>query len=360
MKKLFSILLVLLMTLSLFALTSCAEKETPDTSAEASDSAPAETDATETEAAESADLPKAIFADAGWDSIQFHNAVMMFVAENAYGMETEQISGSTAVTYEAMKSGDITVYSEVWTDNIATYDEDVESGSILEMGLNFDDDMQGLYVPRYVIEGDEERGIEPMAPDLKTVEDLKNYADVFADPDDKSMGRILGAISGWAIDDVMRAKYEYYGLDEMYNYVDPGSDAALAASFAGAYEKGEAIVGYYWEPTYLTGKYDLVLLEDAPYIDDEAFLAGETECPAVPLTVCVNPDFYAAAQEFCDEFCANYSTSSALTAEVVVYIQDSGVDMTEAAIWFMQQHDELIDEWLPADKAELVRAALAE
>ena len=225
MKKLFSIILVILMSLSLFTLTSCADKETPDTSTEPSASAPAET---AEPSAEPADLPTAIFADAGWDSIQFHNAVMMFIAENAYGMKTEQISGSTAVTYEAMKSGDITVYSEVWTDNIASYDEDVESGSILEMGINFDDDMQGLYVPRYVIEGDAERGIEPMAPGLKTVEDLKNYADVFADPDDSSKGRILGAISGWAIDDVMRAKYEYYGLDEMYNYVDPGSDAALA------------------------------------------------------------------------------------------------------------------------------------
>jgi glycine betaine/proline transport system permease protein/glycine betaine/proline transport system substrate-binding protein len=110
---------------------------------------------------------------------------------------------------------------ETWTDNIATYDEDVESGAIIELGLNYGDNEQGFYVPRYVIEGDAERGIEAMAPDLKSVEDLANYSDVFVDPDDPSMGRIYGAISGWAIDEIMKNKVAYYGLDEYYNYIDP-------------------------------------------------------------------------------------------------------------------------------------------
>ena len=213
-------------------------------------------------------------------------------------------------------------------------------------------------MPRYVIEGDAERGIEPMAPDLKTVEDLKNYPEIFPDPADPNKGQILGSISGWAIDDVMRAKYEYYGLDEMYNYVDPGSDAALSASFKSAYEKGEPIVGYYWEPTWLTGMYDLVLLEDAEYVDEESFRAGMTEVPAVRLTVCVYKDFYEAAPEYC-EFLANYQTSSALTAEALAYLQETDAEMEDAAIWFLTQHDELIDQWLPADKAEMLRNALA-
>ena len=38
----------------------------------------------------------------------------------------------------------------------------------------------GWYVPSYVIDGDAERGIEPAAPDLKTVGDLNNYTSVFA------------------------------------------------------------------------------------------------------------------------------------------------------------------------------------
>ena len=162
-----------------------------------------------------------IFGDAGWDSMKFHNAVAMLIAEEAYGYTTDEISGSTAITYNALKTGDIDVYMETWQDSIAPYKEDVEAGRVVELGVNYDDNIQGIYVPRYVIEGDEERGIEPIAPDLKTVEDLKKYSDVFPDLEDPGKGRIYGAISGWQVDGILRNKVAYYGLDEMYNYIDP-------------------------------------------------------------------------------------------------------------------------------------------
>ena len=194
---------------------------------------------------------KIVFGDAGWDSMKFHNAVAMFIAKTAYGLETDETSGSTAVTYSALKTGDIHVYMETWTDTIAAYKEDVEEGRVIELGVNYSDNAQGFYVPRYVIEGDAQRGIEATAPDLKSVEDLKNYKDVFKDPDNPSMGRIYGAISGWEVDEVMRKKVAFYGLDKYYNYIDPGSDSALAAAIASAYEKGEPIVAYYWEPAWI-------------------------------------------------------------------------------------------------------------
>jgi glycine betaine/proline transport system substrate-binding protein len=41
----------------------------------------------------------------------------------------------------------------------------------------------------------------------------------------------------------MYKKYEFLNLDEKFVYFRPGSDAALAAAFTGAYERGEPIVG---------------------------------------------------------------------------------------------------------------------
>lgn len=297
-----------------------------------------------------------IFGDAGWDSMKFHNAVAMVVAEKAFGYKTDIISGSTAITYNALIKGDIHVYMETWTDSIAPYEEDVKEGRLVELGVNYDDNIQGLYVPRYVIEGDSKRGIEPMAPDLKTVEDLKRYSELFKDPEDPKKGRIYGAISGWQIDEVMRKKVEFYGLDEMYNYIDPGSDPALAAAIAGAYEKGKPIVAYYWEPAWITGKYDLVLLEDAPY-DPDLYLLGQCECPSIRLTVVVNPKFHEAFPEF-SEFLSKYQTSSQLTSEALAYISDNDASYRDAAIWFLKTHDELIDQWLTEDKATLVREGI--
>lgn len=299
---------------------------------------------------------KVVFGEAGWDSMKFHNAVGMFIAEAAFDIETDEISGSSAITYGALKTGDVQVYMETWTDSFATYDDDLIEGKIVELSVNYDDNTQGLYVPRYIIEGDAERGIEAIAPDLKTVEDLKKYSDIFTDPDDTSKGRIYGAISGWEVDVILRNKYEYYGLDQFYNYIDPGSDSALAASIVAAYEKGDAIVTYYWEPAWITGKYDLVLLEDVPY-DENTYSAGQCEFPAVRITVCVNSDFKNTNPEFC-EFLSKYQTSSALTSEALSYIQNNNAGYEDAAKWFLTEHNELLDKWLTPDKAELVKAQL--
>jgi glycine betaine/proline transport system substrate-binding protein len=301
---------------------------------------------------------KVVFGDAGWDSMKFHNAVAMYIAETAYGLETAETSGSTAVTYGALKTGDIHVYMETWTDSIATYADDVTKGSVTELGVNYDDNIQGLYVPRYVVEGDAKRGIAASAPGLRTVEDLKKYQDVFADPDNPSKGRIYGAISGWEVDEIMRKKVAFYGLDASYNYIDPGSDAALSAAIAGAYEKGDPIVAYYWEPAWITGQYDLVLLADAPY-DADLYLDGKCECPSIRLTVCANPKFAREHPEF-SEFLGKYATSSELTSQALAYVNENDADYTDAAKWFLAGHDELLSQWLPADKAEIVRSALAE
>lgn len=299
---------------------------------------------------------KTVFADAGWDSIRFHNAVAAYIGKSAYNIQGEDIPGTTPITYNGLITGDVDVYMEVWVDNLPTYGEDAAAGKFKELGVNFDDNKQGFYVPRYVIEGDSARGIKPVAPELKTVADLKKYSDVFKDPDDKSKGRIYGAISGWAVDEVMRNKCKFYGLDESYNYFDPGSEAASVAAIAAAYDKGEPIVSYHWEPTWLTGKLDLVLLEDAPY-DAELYQLGQTECPSMDIKICVSNDFYNKAPEYC-EFLGKYRTSSALTAEALAYLEENGATMEEAAKWFLKEHDELISEWLPEDKAKLVRDRL--
>lgn len=296
------------------------------------------------------------FADAGWDSAKFHNAVAGLIAEEAYGYTWTEVPGSTAVLHEGIVNGEVDVHMEEWTDNITSYQVDLEAGKLQEHSINFDDNYQGFYVPRYVIEGDEERGIEASAPDLKYVWDLKEYPDVFQDEDDKDMGRVYGAIPGWEVDKIMHNKYLHYGLDENFVYFRPGSDAALSAAITNAYEKGEPIVAYYWEPTWLLGKYDMVLLEDEPF-DSETYKQGKTALPAVTVTVATSNEFAENNPEFV-EFLKNYETSSALTSEALAHMQDTGADYTETAKWFLMENDELLDEWLSEENAQAVRDAL--
>lgn len=302
--------------------------------------------------------PTLVFADAGWDSIRFHNEVAMFIIEKAYGYKTDVIAGTTPATYTGLKQGDIDIYMEIWTDNLESYPADVKNGEVLELSVNFDDDMQGLYVPTYVIKGDEKRGIKPMAPDLKYVADLAKYAHVFKDVEDKKKGRIYGAIPGWAVDEIMKEKIKNYGLDKTYNYFSPGSDTALATSMVQAVEKGEPWVGYYWEPTWIIGKYDMTLLEEGPY-DKAKWVAGDYKCnfPAVRVTVGTSSKMPAKAPEVV-EFLKKYETNSAITSQALAYMEEKKVDSKATAKWFLQNNKDMWSKWVSQDAAKKIEEAL--
>lgn len=301
---------------------------------------------------------KIIFADAGWDSIRVHNAIAQTILEEGYGYETDVTAGSTSATLQGLKKGDIDIYMEVWTDNVKeVYEEAIESGDIIKTSVNFDDNDQGLYVPSYVIHGDKDRGIEPLAPDLKTVADLKKYPEVFADPEDPGRGRVINAPSGWAVADHIDDKFEAYGLDENLNNFMPGSDSAIVASLVDAYKSGEGWVGYYWSPTAITAKYDLVLLEEPEYDEKTWAETRKTKFPPNDVVTAVHKD---VAEQTTDvvEFLRNYETSSTLTEEALQYMEDEGVSAEEAALWWMKEHEEIWTEWIPVDKAQKVKEAL--
>ena len=299
-----------------------------------------------------------VFADAGFDSLVFHNEVARFILEKGYGYKTDQIPGSTTATIQGLETGDIDIYMEVWTDNVMeVYQKALDSGNAVEVGLNYDDNRQGFYVPTYMIEGDKERGIEPMAPGLKSVEDLPKYKDLFKDPEDPSKGRIVGSIPGWEVDKIVTEKVENYGLDKHFNLFRPGSEAALSTSIAKAYEEGKPWVGYYWEPTWIMGMYDLTLLEEAEYNEEQWEKDRLTAFPSIDLTKAVNKEVYDNYPDVV-EFIENYQSSSELVNEALAYMQENDASSKDAAIYFLKEHEDLWTEWVPEDVAKKVKEAL--
>jgi len=124
-------------------------------------------------------------------------------------------------------------------------------------------------------------------------------------------------------------------LDDNFIYFRPGSDAALATAITSAYDKGEPIAAYYWEPTWLLGMYDMVLLEDEPF-DEDTYMEGETELPAVKVTIAASNNFTENNPEIV-EFLSKYETSSQLTSEALAHMQETGDDYVETAKWFLRE-----------------------
>ncbi|MFD2208309.1 ABC transporter substrate-binding protein [Virgibacillus halophilus] len=303
-------------------------------------------------------IDKIVFADAGWDSIRVHNSIAQKIIEEGFGYKTDVTSGSTAATIQGLRRGDINVYMEIWTDNIKeVYDEAIKKGDIKKVSTNFDDNDQGLYVPTYVIKGDKDRGIKPMAPDLKTVADLKKYPDVFKDPEDSGRGRIINGPSGWEVEKAITEKFKTYGLDETMNNFIPGSDSAAVADLKKAYESGKPWVGYYWSPTWVTAKYDLTLLEEAPFDEKKWNKDKSTAFPPNDVVVAVNKDMEKQAPEVV-AFLKKYETSNDLTEEALNYMKEKDASAEEAAVWWMKKHEDLWGSWVKDDVAKKVKDAL--
>lgn len=299
--------------------------------------------------AETAAVKKTItFADVGWDSIKLNNALAGLVAETVFDRTWLETPGSTPISHEALIKNEVDVIMEEWSDNIPSYAADLKQGKFKELGINFNDNYQGFYIPRYIAD---------RYPDLKSVRDLKKYAGLFRDPQDASKGIIYGGVTGWEITEVMHKKVKAYGLSEAYTYFESGSDAILSAAMTSAWNKKAPIVAYYWEPTWLLGKYDFVLLQDEPY-NEKTFQQGIGACPSVKVTVAVSNRFAESDPEYCD-FLKKFHMTSPIISQTLAYMNDTGADYRQAARWLLREaHPELIDNWLTPEQAKLLKTAI--
>lgn len=293
-----------------------------------------------------------VFADGGFDSNKFHNEVASIIIEEGYGYDTEQVTGSGTALMTGIEKQEIDVDMEFWSENVRdAYDKGLEEGYYVRLSVNFSDNFQGLYVPTYVIEGDEERGIEPMAPDLKYITDLPEYWELFMDPEDHEKGLIVGSITGWTLDELLRTAIKEYGIDETYNYISPGSESAINISLANAYENGEAWLGYNYEPNWVMAKYDMTpIIEEV----DDGLLASmgpqDVDIVSHPGLIDRAPDVVS--------FLKNYQTSSEISNNALVYIQEERATAYDAAVKFLKEEEELWTNWVPKDIAEKVKKAI--
>jgi glycine betaine/proline transport system substrate-binding protein len=299
-----------------------------------------------------------------WESNAFHTAVAAYILEHGYGCQVDVIPGTTIPLLAGMIRGDIDVTMEIWKDSVTeTWNKGVQKGAVADLGTNFPDAVQGWFVPRYVIEGDSQRGIEARAPELKSVFDLPAHKQLFVDPEEPAKGRFYNCILGWSCEVTNTKKLAIYDLNQHYTNFRAGTGAALSAAIASAYKRGEPILTYYWGPTWILGGLDLVMLEEPAYDKQIWDKLGRDEAtdqatayPLVEVVVGVNTEFQNAAPQLV-EFLTRYETSNQLISKALVTMQ-GGASADEVALNFLRTETELWSSWVPSETAQRVRQAL--
>lgn len=303
-----------------------------------------------------------VFAGLDWDSNAFHVAVARFILEHGYGCASEVLPGTTIPLLNGMARGDVDVTMELWKDNLPeAWEAARKGGKSVELGINFDDAVQGWFVPRYVVEGP-----NAPAPGLKSVFDLPKYKDLFRDPEEPGKGRFYNGVAGWAAETVNSKKLKAYRLEGDYTNFHPGTGAALAAAIASAYTRQRPILYYYWGPTWVMGLYDGVMLDEPPY--DEAGWKAMADSkspergvafPPMEVWVVANAAFIAKTPQL-KAFLAKYHTTSAVVSKALVTMREAGgANASEAAAKaFLKARPEVWRAWVPDEVATRVAAAL--
>ena len=282
-----------------------------------------------------------VFGDVSWDSVQVHNRIVAFIIENGFdGYKADFMPGDTLPIINGIMQGDIDVDMESWHSNFPeVYEKGIASGDLIDLGQNMPDAPQGWWVPRYLVEGD-----DALAPKLKSVKDLIQYAELFKDPEDPSKGVVYGGVAGWGQLTFSEDIFNENNLEDTFNLGVAGSNAALAGTMTGAYKKKEAWVGYYWAPTAIMGKLDMVRLKGSEY------------APAA-VNILVNKDMQEKAPDLV-EMLKKYSTSVADNNEFLSQMADNDWTTEETAKWFLENKEEVWAKWISPEMAEKVKAAL--
>lgn len=265
---------------------------------------------------------------------------------DAFGFNVEVQTLDSLATWPAMAKADNMINMSVWPpvqkpqmDEWVT--EKAEATIVSDAGYG---GTEGWYVPTYVIEGDAERGIDPLCPDLPDYKALNECVEAFATSSTSPSGRYLSGDPAWGEYYGDQARIDNLGLD--YKMEFAGSEAALAAEIKRAYDRGEPILALMWEPHFTTSRYDLTQIEFPPYSPDcwgSTFACGWEEGPAVKIVSDEFQEKYPLAYEVVD----NTVISLEELNELIVRIDGDGLTVEEAVAEWMDANEDVWSAWAP-------------
>ncbi len=214
-----------------------------------------------------------VLIEQDWDGQTVTTAVVRILLEEEMGLEVVQkfAAADSAAMFAGLESGDFHFACCNWPSFSAAFVEDFvdTKGTVERLGPNGILGTSHWYIPRYVIEGDPDRDIEPVAPNLRTYKDMNQYKELFATADTGSKGRFLDHTPAW--DYRNQERLDVLGVE--FEVVYAGSEAAAFAELDAAYKRGDPFILVVWTPHWSVAKYDLVPVELPPH-QEGCYVAG--------------------------------------------------------------------------------------
>ncbi len=301
-------------------------------------------------------------ADMNWASAQITTAVDAFILSAGFGCNVE-LSGTDAIpALASMRDvGKPDLIPELWVNAVLPQvDQAVASGSVkLAAEIMADGGLQGWWIPSYIAEAH---------PEITSIADALARPDLFPSPNDTSKAAVHNCPVGWDCQVAMANLFLAHGaMDEGFELINEGSAAGLDASIAIANKAGVGWLGYYWAPTSMLGRYQMIKLDDAVAHDEQQWEA----CTAV--AECSDPEpnawpkssaYSVVSMSFADNETAamNYVSTrqwkNDMLSTLLAWRADNQASGEEVAQHFLVEFESLWTQWVPAEVTARIKLAL--
>ncbi len=312
--------------------------------------------------AQASECGKVTIADMNWNSATVIANIDRFILEHGYGCDAELIPGDTMPTGTSMiEKGQPDVAPELWSNSLKdALDKGVADKRLRYAGKSLvDGGEEGFWVPAALVE---------KYPEIATIEGVKKHAKLFEHPEDPDKSAFYSCPAGWNCQISAGNLFNAMELDKAgFAIVDPGSSAGLSGAIAKANERGEAWFGYYWAPTAVLGKYDMVKVDFGSGVNEDEFVncTTQSECanpkptmyPPSPVHTITTEEFATRAPQAYDYFSKRGFTNADMN-RLLAWMEDNQADGEEAMFHFLEDYPQIWQAWVSPEVANKIKQAL--
>lgn len=301
-------------------------------------------------------------ASMNWQSAEVLASIDQFILANGYGCDAELVPGDTMPTLTAMmEKGQPDVAPEAWVNSMREPLEAAVAEGRLHFGAESlsDGGVEGWWIPKYLADAN---------PDIKTIDDALMRPELFPAPEDDTKGAVHNCPAGWSCQITTGNAFKAWDAEEKgFTLVDTGSSAGLDGSIAKAYERKQGWLGYYWAPTSILGKYDMVRLDPGVPLDQAAWDSCNTklDCADPQKSAWPKADvFTVVTDRFKQEggeaynYLANRQWDNNTVNGLLAWMSDNQATGEDGAAHFLKTNEAMWTTWVSPAAAEKIKAAL--
>ncbi|MGG7517665.1 ABC transporter substrate-binding protein [Allorhizobium undicola] len=314
------------------------------------------------QAAETTKCGSVSIAEMNWASAGVAAYVDKFILEAGYGCDVDVVTGDTMPTFTSMnEKGEPDLAPEMWVNTVQKPLADaVREGRLINAAAILKDGgVEGWWIPKFVADAH---------PDIKTVDDALKHPELFPALEDPSKAAVYNCPAGWACQITTGNIFKALKAGEKgFSLVDSGSAAALDGSIANAFEKKAGWLGYYWAPTPILGKYDMVKLSMPVAFDKAEWdrCTSVADCadpkvndyPVTDVSTIVTKKFAEKAGIAMD-YVKQRQWDNETIGKVLGWMSENQADNEEAAEYFLKTYPDIWSKWVAPDVAEKIKAEL--